>query len=459
MEEPKIHNITTETTESTKKKKTDRTILLTVIIAAAAAIGICLYMSGYISPNRQPVIPPQESALSEENIETSAAPETSENTSGDTTGPIIALRGSLEITLAYGAEFTDPGYSAADYIDGPLTDQVVVTGSVDTHKVGTYEITYQTADYSGNITQVVRTIHVIDEVAPELILNGDADIYLPVGQEFSDPGYTCIDNADGDLLEKVTVTGSVNSSEKGANQLTYSVTDASGNTSALTRTVYMFYPQEEDAAAHPENKLVYLTFDDGPSKHTLTLLDILDKFGVKATFFVTNQYPYNNDTIGLSHDKGHTIALHTYSHEYSKIYKNEKNYFADLEKISAICETQTGIKPTIIRFPGGTSNSISKKYKKGIMSDLIESVEEEGYVYCDWNVDSGDAAGAKTAKEVSENVISGIQKHDISIVLQHDTSSYSVKAVEAILYWGLENGCTFLPMTDDMEMIHFPPKN
>lgn len=379
--------------------------------------------------------------------------------SGDTTAPIIALKSSSELTIELDTDFTEPGYSAADYIDGPLTDAVIVKGTVDTSQIGTYQISYQVADTSGNICQVIRTVHVVDLIAPELILSGDTSIYIPVGQEFVDPGFVCNDNADGDLSSKVTVTGLVNSSQTGENHLSYSVSDASGNTTTIFRKVYVFKKQSSEAIHDPGDKVVYLTFDDGPSKHTLTLLDILDKFGVNATFFVTNQYPYNNDTIGLAFKKGNTIALHTYSHEYGKIYKNEDNYFEDLEKISQICEKQTGQKPTIIRFPGGTSNSISKKYKKGIMSDLIKSVEEKGYSYCDWNVDSGDAAGAKTAEEVSNNVITGIQKHPVSIVLQHDTSSYSVKAVEAILYWGLENGYTFLPMKNDMEMIHFPPKN
>lgn len=310
-----------------------------------------------------------------------------------------------------------------------------------------------------NAVQIKHPQPRLDLVAPILTLKGDTDIYIPVGTEYMEPGYSARDNIEGDITYKVHTSGPVDTSKKGVTHLTYTTTDAAGNSHSLNRNIYVFDKQTEAALENPGDKVVYLTFDDGPSKHTLTLLDILDCFGVKATFFVTNQYPYNNDTIGLTHEKGHTIALHTYSHDYKKIYQSEKAYFEDLEKISRICEKQTGEKPVIIRFPGGTSNGISKKYKKGIMTKLSTSVIEKGYQYCDWNVDSGDAAGAKTSEEVAKNVITGIQKHDTSIVLQHDTSSYSVEAVKQIIYWGLDNGYTFLPMSEDTEMIHFPPKN
>ncbi len=437
-----------------KKSSVFGIILLAVIIVCF--VGIYLYQNQGVT-----ITPPakeqSQSTDHTENIDHSAEEETVTN-SGDTEPPIIALRSSLELTLKLGETYTEPGFSAVDYIDGPLTDQVVVEGTVDTGKVGTYSITYQVSDLSGNICEVSRTIHVIDVTPPALEFVGGSDIYIPVEQVFVDPGVVCIDDGDGDISSLVAATGSVNTKETGAYQITYTVQDTSGNASSLTRNVYVFKKQPAITEI-PSEKVVYLTFDDGPSKHTLTLLDTLEQFGAQATFFVTNQYPFNNDTIGLTHRKGHTIALHTYSHMYDVIYKSEENYFADLDKMTEICVKQTGQKPTILRFPGGTSNTVSKKYKKGIMSKLVESVEKAGYYYCDWNVDSGDAAGAKTAKEVADNVVAGIQKHPVSIVLQHDTSAYSVEAVKYILFWGIENGYTFLPMTEETEMIHFPTKN
>lgn len=453
--------------ETQKKKDTSNkkiAIVIVIILVLIACILGGIYYYFYIrpaySPSADPVVSEAEPEQTE-NTEPSPSISTDEEAlpAGDTSPPVIALRGTLEMTLEVGSTYTEPGYSASDYVDGPLTDQVVVTGTVDTSVPGSYTITYMASDLSGNIGEVSRTIHVADLTPPVLTLTGDLVYYHPLNEDYTDPGFTCLDNVDGDLTDAVSVDGTVDPQLTGENILTYTVTDAAGNSTSLSRKVYVFRPQDPEAVTDPGDKVVYLTFDDGPSKHTLTLLDTLDKFGVHATFFVTNQYPFNNDTIGLCHRKGHTIALHTYSHKYEDIYKSEDNYFADLEKISKICEVQTGAKPTILRFPGGTSNSVSKKHKKGIMSDLIVSVEEKGYKYCDWNVDSGDAAGAKTSKEVSDNVIAGIQKHPVSVVLQHDTSAYSVEAVKSILYWGIENGYTFLPMTEDMEMIHFSPKN
>ena len=203
---------------------------------------------------------------------------------------------------------------------------------------------------------------------------------------------------------------------------------------------------------------MYLTFDDGPGPYTKKLLDILDKYGVKATFFVAGQKPAYHYMIGETYRRGHTIALHTYSHQYS-IYSSEDTYYADLKKIEDVCVEQTGVKPTIVRFPGGTSNTISRNYCKGIMTALTKSLSYHGYLYCDWNVSSGDAGGAKTKEEVANNVINGIKRNNVSIVLQHDISSFSVDAVETIITWGLANGYTFLPMDENAPMVHHPANN
>ena len=212
--------------------------------------------------------------------------------------------------------------------------------------------------------------------------------------------------------------------------------------------------QTEEQMANPPGKVVYLTFDDGPCKYTQQLLDILDKYNAKATFFVTNQAaPYKN-MIGEAYRRGHTIAMHSYSHRFQDIYASESAYYEDLSKIQAICEAQTGIKPTIIRFPGGTSNRVSQKYCEGIMTALSHSVTEKGYYYCDWNVDSGDALNGATKEVVTERVIADIQAISCPVVLMHDTYSHTVESIEDILIWGLSNGYTFLPLTEDSPMPH-----
>ena len=118
----------------------------------------------------------------------------------------------------------------------------------------------------------------------------------------------------------------------------------------------------------------------------------------------------------------------------------------------------TGIRTNIMRFPGGSSNLVSS-FNEGIMSTLVEAVQNAGFQYFDWNVDSNDAGGAKKTKTVLNNVIAGVQKGRISVVLQHDIQPYSVDAVEDIILWGLENGYTFLPLEPNSPNCHHTVQN
>ena len=147
------------------------------------------------------------------------------------------------------------------------------------------------------------------------------------------------------------------------------------------------------------------------------------------------------------------MAVHTATHNYKSIYASEEAYFKDLKKMASIIEEIAGVKTTLIRFPGGSSNTVSR-FNKGIMTRLTKSVRDLGYQYFDWNVDSNDAGGAKSAEEVAENVINGIKKYKTSIVLQHDTKSFSIDAVERIIQWGLENGYKFLPLDETSPGMH-----
>ncbi len=377
----------------------------------------------------------------------------------DVVAPTITLKGGKNTSINKGKAYSDPGFTAADDVDGDLTDKVSVEGTVDGKTYGTYTLTYRVSDSSGNEREVKRTVKVADISAPVIKLKGAVNSYIKVGTKYKDPGFTASDNMDGDMTDKVSVSGSVDTGKMGSNYITYTVKDKYGNKTSVTRSVFVYKKQAVSNPVNPGNKVVYLTFDDGPSRHTAKLLDILDKYGVKATFFVTNQFPSYQHMIGETYRRGHTIALHTYNHQYSKVYASENAYYKDLKKINDIVVKQTGVTPTIVRFPGGTSNTVSRKYCKGIMTTLSKNLSYHGYLYCDWNVSSGDAGGVKTSKGVAKNVISGIKKHSVSVVLQHDITSYSVNAVEEILFWGIKNGYTFLPMSETTPMVHFKPKN
>ena len=255
---------------------------------------------------------------------------------------------------------------------------------------------------------------------------------------------------DGDLTEEVAVEGQVIWYEPGTYQVVYTVADAFGNVTQKVRTVEVnAVPRPE--IINPRSKTIYLTFDDGPGEYTMTLLDLLDYYGVKATFFVTGSG--SNGELWRMHKAGHSIGIHTLSHDYNAIYSSEEAYFADLNAVQDIIYRETGERTSLIRFPGGGSN-LASNFNKGIMTRLAEAVQNAGYQYFDWNVDSNDAGGALTAEQVAENVIEGVKKDRVTVVLQHDIHGFSVQAVEEIILWGLENGYQFLPLTPDSPPMH-----
>lgn len=234
---------------------------------------------------------------------------------------------------------------------------------------------------------------------------------------------------------------------------------AEGRTAGVTRNADSSADQTQEQQVNPGNKVVYLTFDDGPGRYTQKLLDILDKYDVKATFFVTNQYPKYQNLIAEEYERGHTVAIHSYSHDYSRIYQSEEAFYSDIEAMNDICEELTGTRATIIRFPGGSSNTISRNYCSGIMSALTRSTASMGYLYADWNVSGGDGGETTSAAQVKANVINGLKANSVSVVLLHDTKGFSVNAVEDIIVWGLANGYTFLPMDNTSPMAHHGVNN
>ncbi len=360
----------------------------------------------------------------------------------DTLPPEITLNQNPDSYTLPGHPYEEEGYTAEDRHDGDLTQQVHAE-----EKDGV--VYYTVTDSAGNTATVQREIHYDDPVAPELKLSGSSKMRLVKGQEYKEPGYSAVDNCDGDLTENVAVSGSVDTQTPGNYTLTYTVADGYGNESTAERTV--------EVVEAGSGGIIYLTFDDGPSPNTDRLLDVLAKYNVKATFFVVNT-PYIG-TVARIAEEGHTVALHTSTHKFSQVYASDEAYFSDLKAISDSVEHYTGQKSMLIRFPGGSSNTVSRAYSKGIMTRLTKAVQEQGYHYFDWNVDSMDAGGAKTSEQVFHNVINGVSGRDASVVLQHDLWGFSVDAVERIIQWGQKNGYTFLPLTADSPGCHHGVNN
>lgn len=208
------------------------------------------------------------------------------------------------------------------------------------------------------------------------------------------------------------------------------------------------------------DKICYLTFDDGPSDNTLKILKILDKYNAKATFFVVGTAKL--EYLPKIQAGGHVIALHSNTHDYPKIYKSTTAFFKDLEKISNKVEKITGTKSMLMRFPGGGGNVVSKRYCKGVMSNLTRQVKIKGYAYFDWNVDSGDAAGNRVpAKTITKNVLKQAKNKNSICVLMHDTSAKSttVDALPDIIDGLKKMGYSFEGLTQKTYGYHHSVNN
>ena len=363
----------------------------------------------------------------------------------DTQLPQITLLGETELVLLPGQTYEEEGYTAQDNCDGDLTAQVQ-------RRAEEGRLVYTVTDSSGNRATAQRLVNYNDPKPPELTLLGDQEMILTLGDPYREPGYTALDNCDGDITARVSVSGSVNVYKPGRYTITYTATDSFGNVATQKRAVFVREP-DVPLVNDPNGmgKVIYLTFDDGPGPYTPELLDILKRYNVQVTFFVVNTSYIS--TIQRAAEEGHTIAIHTASHKFDDIYASEEAYFEDLNKMQSIIKTHTGQEAKLLRFPGGSSNTISS-FNKGIMTRLAEAVEQEGFTYFDWSVDSKDAGGAKTSEEVFNNVVKGVEKREYPVVLMHDIKDYTVESVEALILWGLSNGYVFHPLTADSPTCH-----
>ena len=151
--------------------------------------------------------------------------------------------------------------------------------------------------------------------------------------------------------------------------------------------------------------------------------------------------------------------MHCGTHTYRKIYVSEEAYFNDLKRIQDVILEETGQLATIVRFPGGTGNTVSCGINPGIMTRLSKMLHAMNYRYFDWNVSSGDAGETNDPTEIYHNVIGGIYGKQVAIVLQHDINPNSVRAVEDILKWGIKNGYTFLGLDTSSPACEVKPRN
>lgn len=375
------------------------------------------------------------------------------------TTPQITLKGDavMEVTMKDG--YTEPGAEATFSFHDISSHIQIDTSGLNDKKVGTYTVTY-TVDYLDKSASKSRTVSVVDREPPEITLTeGDHLTVLPMSQ-FEDPGVSAVDDSDGDVTDQVTAMGIVDTSNRGDYEIKYKVTDSYGNEATATRTVTV-----EGEPVREIRKVIYLTFDDGPSSTvTPKILKTLEKYNVPATFFVIG---YDSDPQKIKLMKralkdGCTIGIHGMSHDYEKIYASVPAFIENITSLQAALKKDLDYDAFVMRFPGGSSNTVSAEYSEGIMTKLVKEVQANGFLYNDWNVDSTDASGNNIpVDKLVASVKAGCSKKTYNVILMHDTDAKgtTAKALPKIIKWGKKKGYTFKAIEPDSPMVHHGVNN
>lgn len=371
----------------------------------------------------------------------------------DDVAPEIILEGDAEQKVSYSKKFNEPGYKAIDNYDGDITENVKISFKIVNN--GEIDLYYKVTDTSGNTQEKIRKIFIIDEVQPTIELIGDGTEILNVGEEYKEKGAKAQDEKDGDLTDRIEISGSVDTNKEGTYLIQYSVKDNNGNVAVATREVMVGNIGKSNMNVGTPG-VIYLTFDDGPSSNTTPqILDILKEKDVKATFFVLDYGQNTEHLIKRIVEEGHSIAIHGGSHDYATVYASADSYLNGLDYMKEKIKNTTGVETKTIRFPGGSSNTVSRKYCEGVMSTLVRETLKRGYRYFDWNVASGDSGGVKTSEGVYNNVTDGLKNTRSNVVLMHDFSGNqkTVDALPGIIDFAKSNGYTFDRITDKTPMV------
>jgi peptidoglycan/xylan/chitin deacetylase (PgdA/CDA1 family) len=192
-----------------------------------------------------------------------------------------------------------------------------------------------------------------------------------------------------------------------------------------------------------EERIAYLTFDDGPSEVTREILKVLREENAKATFFLIGEQITEEKKELLSEmvKEGHELGIHTYSHKPDEIYQSADAFIEDVLKTAEKIEEAVGVKPRYVRFPWGSNN----RYVKGMKAELVERLEQAGYTYFDWNVSGEDSIGTPDTATIYENVKKDALKYNQPVILLHDsaTNQNTAKVLPEILKLYREAGYSF----------------
>lgn len=337
--------------------------------------------------------------------------------------------------------------TAIDNLDGDISEKIK-------YFIKDNKITLFVVDSSNNKSEIFKDIKYNDDEKPIITLKGSQTIYLGIGESYIEEGANAYDSCDGNITDKIKITNSIDNNIPGNYEVTYSVTDSSNNEVKKVRNVIV----DEINNNKVTDGIIYLTFDDGPGQYTDEILNILDKYQIKASFFVTNQFPKYQNMIAKEYEKGHTVAIHTYSHKWS-IYDSVDTYLDDFNKIQSIVIAQTGSPAKYFRFPGGSSNTVSRSHSKGVMTKLSQLMQENGYKYFDWSIDSGDTHKKNTKEYIINMVESHLKGNGNYMILMHDIKKNTLLALPSVIEYGLQKGYEFKAINEDTPEFHFKIAN
>ena len=319
------------------------------------------------------------------------------------------------------------------YFGIDISKYVKTTGNVNTSKVGEYNI-----NYKWGIKSKTTTISVVDKTAPVIHLQGAKTVYAKDSRnlEGAEKGVTVTDNYDKDIKVSRRDTNKISDTEY---EFVYTAIDSSGNMSIAKRKIVI------------ATGVICLTFDDGPSSVTPEVLDVLKENNIKATFFILDYSEQSKSMIQRIIDEGHTLAIHGMSHDYSKIYASAEATLENFTSLQKKIKKDFNYDVKYVRFRGGASNTISRNYCEGVMTEAVKKVQEESLEYYDWNVDVDDAGSARTPSEIYNNFVDGILPGVENIVLMHDGEGHmpTAKALQEIINYAKENGYVFTAISEN----------
>ena len=216
------------------------------------------------------------------------------------------------------------------------------------------------------------------------------------------------------------------------------------------------YAESYPESFKDDNGTIYLTFDDGPSKNTMDILYILKRYDITATFFFNGGTDETTmERMKAVADAGHSIGVHSVSHDYEKVYESVESYLDDFYNTYTCIYEATGIKPQIFRFPGGSINN----YNRFVYMQIIAEMTRRGFVYYDWNVSGEDAVHGATWTSIYNNVMTGIQNNssDRAIVLLHDADDKyaTVTVLEDVIDALLKDGYSFGQIDPSVKPVTF----